>query len=248
MSVTELEPNAQASLLVEFCGEQYALDESSSIDFGRAATIEIDDNPYLHRLLGRFEHRSGAWWLINTGSRIPLTIKDLTSRSQVQLAPGRSLAISFPEAVVQFEAGKLNYELELTLLGFDPTVSSSSDQAGVSDGDEGATISHADLPLTVDQRKLIVAMAEPTLLTGEAAIELPSNRAAALRLGWTITRFNRKLDNVCERLTKAGVSGLRGELGDVAADRRTRLVEHAVSSGLVTLADLDLLGSPSAER
>lgn len=224
------------TLVVEFCGELFLLGDGDSIDFGRSGEIEIDDNPYLHRQVGRFEHRGSNWWLINTGSRISLTVKDLTSRSQVHLAPGRELALAFPESVVQFAAGKLNYEIETRLPGMKATAPETK-----RGDDEGATISHADLPLTLDQRKLIVALAEPTLLTGETEIELPSNRAAALRLGWTITRFNRKLDNVCERLTKAGVGGLRGQPGEVANDRRARLVEHAVGSGLVTTNDVPLL-------
>ena len=204
------------TLMVEFCGERHVLGEGQSIDFGRAAAIEIDENPYLHRRCGRFEFRHGSWWLINLGSSIALVVKDLTSRSEARLAPRRELALSFPEAVVQFEAGRQNYELEISIEGFEPT------DTVVLPGDEGATISHADLPLTLDQRRLIIALSEPTLRTGDATIELPSNRAAAVRLGWTITRFNRKLDNVCERLHKAGVSGLRGQLGDMATDRRTR--------------------------
>ncbi len=246
MSVTEARPEGLPSLLIEFVGEVYPLTEGETIDFGRAGTIEIDDNPYLHRFVGRFEHRADCWWLVNTGSTISLVIKDLTSRSQVQLAPGRELALSFPEAVVQFVAGKLNYEIELSLPGLASAKLPAAGNEGLDeDPEDGATISHADLPLTLDQRKLIVALAEPTLLTGETVVELPSNRAAAVRLGWTITRFNRKLDNVCDRLTKAGVSGLRGQLGDVANDRRTRLVDHAVGSGLVTSDDLGLLDSPT---
>ena len=38
---------------------------------------------------------------------------------------------------------------------------------------------------------------------------VPTNREAAQVLGWRITRFNRKLDNVCDRLSTAGVGGLR---------------------------------------
>ncbi len=230
---------------VDFCGEIRQVDVGRSLTFGRAADLVIDDNQFLHRRVGQLEHRSGLWWLDNIGTRIPLSVKDLTSRSQVTLAPGRSLAISFPSAAVQFSAGRSNYELEISvplpldrpmlrLVGDDEAASTATD------GD-GETISLANVPLTVDQKLLIVALAEPTLRSGEADVETPSNRAAAHRLGWTITRFNRKLDNVCDRLTRAGVSGVRGQAGDLASDRRVRLVEHAVSSGLVTSDDLALL-------
>ena len=46
---------------------------------------------------------------------------------------------------------------------------------------------------------------------------------------------------MCDKLDKVGVAGLRGGGGKLATNRRARLVEHAVTSHLVTAADLDLL-------
>ena len=63
----------------------------------------------------------------------------------------------------------------------------------------------------------------------------------ARRLGWSITKFNRKLDNLCDRFAKLGVGGLRGSLDQLATDRRRRLVEHAVESGLIDRSQLDRL-------
>ncbi len=233
---------SRAFATIDFCGEIHRIDVGQSLTFGRAADLVIDDNQFLHRRVGQLAHRSGLWWLDNIGTRIPLSVKDLSSRSQVTLAPGRSLAISFPTAAVQFSAGRSNYELEIAVpLPVDrPQLHLVEDDIDSHERDVETT-SLADVPLTLDQKLLIIALAEPTLRSGEAAVETPSNRAAAHRLGWTITRFNRKLDNVCDRLTRAGVSGMRGQAGVLASDRRTRLVEHAVSSGLVSPDDLALL-------
>jgi len=88
----------------------------------------------------------------------------------------------------------------------------------------------------------IGAPAEPIVRregTGFSAI--PSSAEAAKTLGWALTRFNRKLDNVCDKLDRVGVAGLRGGGGKLATNRRARLVEHAVTSHLVTPADLYLL-------
>jgi len=71
--------------------------------------------------------------------------------------------------------------------------------------------------------------------------EISSSAKAAERLGWTVTRFNRKLDNVCDKLDRVGVPGLRGGRGEYATNRRVRLVEHALAARLVTRADLPLL-------
>ena len=105
----------------------------------------------------------------------------------------------------------------------------------------GDTIALGDLPLTDEQRLLLLALAEPTLRDPHGTDELPANRAAARRLGWSITKFNRKLDNLCSRFSKLGVGGLRGSVDQLATDRRRRLVEHAVESGLITAAQLDRL-------
>lgn len=59
-----------------------------------------------------------------------------------------------------------------------------------------------------------MALAEPMLRregTGFSAI--PSSAAAAKTLGWALTRFNRKLDNVCDKLDRVGVAGLREAAG-----------------------------------
>ena len=64
---------------------------------------------------------------------------------------------------------------------------------------------------------------------------------AAARLGCSMTTFNRKLDNVCEKLDKIGVDGLRGGRGKLATNRRARLVEYAVATRLVSTDDLALL-------
>ena len=57
-----------------------------------------------------------------------------------------------------------------------------------------------------------------------------------------MTRFNRKLDNVCQKLADAGTRGLHGGVGRVASNRKARLVEHALSTKLVVEEDLGLIG------
>jgi len=101
--------------------------------------------------------------------------------------------------------------------------------------------------LTTSQRQLIVALAEHVLtqsVPGRGAI--PTSAEAAARLGWSMTTFNRKLDNVCDKLDKIGVAGLRGGRGKLATNRRGRLVEYAVATHLVSAEDLPLLDAAPA--
>jgi len=56
-----------------------------------------------------------------------------------------------------------------------------------------------------------------------------------------MTTFNRKLDNVCDKLDRLGIDGVRGGRERLATNRRARLVEYAISTRLVTKDDLRLL-------
>jgi len=87
-----------------------------------------------------------------------------------------------------------------------------------------------------------VAMVTPFTSEGEIDVE------AAQRLGWTQTRFNRKLDNVCDKLDKAGVRGLHGGPTSQAHSRRANLVDWAVSSRLVTADHLPALDAEAEQN
>jgi len=233
-------PAGVAPLAVEFCGEWFYPDpEGPGFDVGRDADLEVDDNPYLHRRFLRFVHEGGMWWLVNLGSRLSATVSQAGGGVQSWLSPGSRLPVVFPATTVVFTAGPTTYELAVHLddapyaaVGGDP-----QDEVGAT------TIGMPSF--TLSQRQLVLALAEPMLRReGTSLVEIPSSQAAADRLGWATTRFNRKLDNVCDKLDRMGVKGLRGGPGALATNRRARLVEYAVASRLVTPEDLPLLDLP----
>ncbi|WP_029138136.1 FHA domain-containing protein [Nakamurella lactea] len=220
---------------VEFCGEWTQLDEQKPFTIGRGGDLQIDDNPYLHRHFLQVARSDGLWWLSNTGSQLSATVTDGAGSVQAFLAPGARLPLVFANTTVLFTAGPTTYEL--TLVGNEPTFEV-SDPAGATSGE--TTI--GPVLLTESQKAVIVALAEPMLKReGTGTSAMPSSKDAAARLGWEMTRFNRKLDNVCDKLDRRGVRGLRGGPGQLATNRRARLVEHAVASRLVTVEDLKLL-------
>lgn len=230
-------------LLIEFCGELIEVDPAEPFVIGRdgpEANLLVDDNPYLHRRFLEITHRDGLWWLENVGNQLAATLGDAAGRLQSWLAPGGRLPLVFAVNTVRFTAGATSYEFQLSVE--DATfVGGPEDLASGREGD--TTLGRVDL--TRDQRLLIVALAEPVLLRPEARRgELPSSAAAADRLGWPITKFNRKLDNVCQKLKREGVRGLHGEADRLASSRRARLVEYALATRLVTAADLGLLDEP----
>jgi hypothetical protein len=230
-------------LIVEFIGDERAVLPDSELTFGRAGDLVIDDNRYLHRVLGRIHWANGVWWLSNVGTSIPLTVSDTSGPSFSRLAPGASLALSYESSVVSFEAGGTNYELTIELPEGALTAPATADSAAWSDE---VTTTASALPLTTEQRLLLVALSEAQLRDPSAALDLPTNRQVAHRLGWKITKYNRKLDGLCVKFAAAGVGGLRGSSDSLARDRRLRLVDHAINSGAVTTDDLDLLAEHDA--
>lgn len=223
-------------MTIDFCGELHELVPGQAFAIGRDADLSIDDNQFLHRRFLVLTDQNGLWLLSNVGTQLTATVADSTGHLEAFLAPGASLPLVFDVANISFTAGPTSYSLIVT--NSEPTFVTAPEQIIEESGDTtiGAT------QLTPDQRLLIVALAEPRLLgDGRASVSLPSSTEAANRLHWKITKFNRKLDNVCQKLQRLGVRGLHGGPDKLASNRRSRLVEYAVATRLVTREDLLLL-------
>lgn len=228
-------PGSADELRIEYCGEWYAPSPARAFSIGRDADLTVDDNPYLHRRFLELTRRQGLWWLANCGSQLAATISDGDGRFQAWLAPEGHVPLVFEEVQVRFTAGPTTYEVNLHL-----SAAPFSSSAGRSGGSGDTTLGR--VVLTPDQKRLILTLAEPTLTAqGQGRVSLPTSSVAAARLGWSITKFNRKLDNVCQKLKRAGVRGLHGGPDELASDRRGRLVEYALAVRLVTVEDLPLL-------
>ncbi|MEO8527626.1 MAG: hypothetical protein ABI435_00950 [Pseudolysinimonas sp.] len=225
-------------LRVEFCGEWFDVTEPEGLSIGRDSDLIIDDNPFLHRRFLQIYPEHGLWWIGNTGNQLSATVTDGSGHVQAWLGPGARLPIVFAELSVLFSAGSTTYDFRI--VGDVEHFASTSrfmDRAG--------STTLEPIPLTTTQRMLIVALCEHLLRDRSAGrAEIPTSAHAAERLGWTLTAFNRKLDNVCDKLDRSGVAGLRGGRGNLATHRRARLVEYAVSTKLVTVDDLPLLDRP----
>lgn len=228
-----------SSVSVEYERQVRQIEAGDVATFGRGSDdIDLGDNPLVHRLFGRIFWRSDSWWLHNEGSRLTLSIHDRTSSSTVKLAAGREVSLSFPQSVVRFSAGDTQYEICIDVR--DPAIVSESTAPRRSSATD-ATIDQSKVPLSGDQRLLLVALAADKLRNPYEAIELPTNKSIAHLFGWSGTQFNRKLDRLCKKFTRNGVPGLVGDAGTLANNRRLLLVEHAFESGLITAEDLELL-------
>jgi hypothetical protein len=169
------------------------------------------------------------------GRQLTATVADVDGRVEAYVAPGASIPLVFATTNVRFTAGPTAYELSVRV---DQAPFTSPVVHHHLDGD--ATVGAAQL--TPDQKRLVVALCEPVLLgDGRASVAVPSLATVAARLGWSSTKLNRKLDNVCQKLSKLGVRGLHGGPDRLASNRRSRLVEYALAVRLVTRDDLALL-------
>ncbi len=225
-----------STMTVDFLGELYRRGPGESLTVGREADVVVDDeNPFLHRVFLMVGERQGLWWLDNVGSQLTATVSDGSGGLQSWLAPGGALPLVFAHTVVWFTAGSTTYEFDIYL---DDSSYEPVEAVPASDG----TVTIGRVQLTPEQKLLIVALCENVLRRGErGAGHVPQSGAAAQRLGWTITKFNRKLDNVCEKLSDLGVRGLRGGARKLASSRKARLVEYAMAARIVTVDDLELL-------
>ena len=223
---------------VEFCGERFVADPTRPLTIGRSGDVEIDDNPYLHRTFLQVTREGGLWWLANAGSTLSATVADQRGLFQAWLAPGARVPLALERFTVWFTAGPTTYDLDIVV--DDPAFASVATDPG--EGDPTGETTVGRVSFTPDQRLLVVALCEGFLTSAYAGSgQIPSSAEAAARLGWTITKFNRKLDNVCQKLADAGIRGLHGGPGKLASNRKARLVEHALSTRLVTETDLALL-------
>lgn len=243
-----MSPSPSAAVLeVEYCGERHAVHPGEVFGIGREAELVVDDNPFLHRRMLELAHDDGLWWLHNRGSRLPATATADAGRVQSVLAPGARIPLLAGDTVVTFAGGRTSYELTLTVPDTHREVRA-PDTAVIAAAPMPGDETVGDVALTEAQKRLVLALAEPLLRhAGVGVTAIPSNAAAAARLGWPASTFNRHLDRVCEKLTRAGVPGLHAGAGRVATSRRARLVEHALAARLVTPADLPLLDAAPAD-
>ena len=226
---------------VDFCGELFVAKGSGPLTIGRVGDIEIDDNPYLHRNFLQIVEEGGLWWLANVGTTLTATVADKKGLFQAWLNPGARIPLALERLTVWFTAGPTTYDFDILV---DSPAFTSTGTEDLQENDTTGDTTVGRVSFTPDQKLLIVALAEPFLRRGQAGVaQIPSSADAAARLGWKVTKFNRKLDNVCQKVADAGTRGLHGGPGKLASNRKARLVEHALSTRLVTEPDLVLLDS-----
>lgn len=215
------------TLTIEFVGERYELIPTRLFTFGRSGELQLDTSVDLPSVVGVFAHENGIWWLSNRMPSTDIHLLDAATRSTALVAAGSSAPIPYERSVLRVVAGPSTYELTLMC-------SEESELRTASRKRPGQT------SLNLEQRQLLTAFAEGHLLGVDPHL-LPSNAQVAERLGWRITKLNRKLDHLCIKFDKLGIAGLRGSAQRLATERRRHLLDHCLAIELITVDDLDLL-------
>ncbi|WP_066167543.1 hypothetical protein [Gordonia hydrophobica] len=231
-----------STTFAEFCGERFPVLSGHPFYIGREATLTVDDNPYLHRRFLVLHDENGMWWLTNLGTHLSATVTSADLGFSATLGPGARMPLVFGRTSIVFTAGPTTYEVQVQ--AGSPDVSAPTVEHLV-----GGDTTRGVPNFTESQRLAILVLAEAILRRdGTGASALPSSAQAAARLGWSLTKFNRKLDNVCDKLDMIGVSGMRAGGGKLATNRRLRLVEYALSTRVITRDDLGLLDAEHARN
>ncbi|MGB3696508.1 MAG: hypothetical protein WBA05_03655 [Gordonia sp. (in: high G+C Gram-positive bacteria)] len=235
-------PPQAGSTFVEYCGERWPVVAGAPFYIGREATLSLDDNPYLHRRFLGLHDENGMWWLTNLGTHLSATVTAADAGFTATLGPGARMPLVFGRTSIVFTAGPTTYEIGVEARRLD--VSAPTVEFLI-----GGQTTRGVPNFTDSQRLAILVLAEAILRRdGTGASAIPTSAQAARRLGWSLTKFNRKLDNVCDKLDLIGVSGLRGGGGRLATNRRLRLVEYALSTRVVSRDDLGLLDAEYARN
>ncbi|MGH3663443.1 MAG: hypothetical protein ACRDTQ_16500, partial [Micromonosporaceae bacterium] len=183
----------------------------------------------ISRRAGSLERSHDTWWLTNRSTVRPLAVIDELGFRSV-LAPGRRTAIETPvRVVVDAMEGSHTLRIEVD--------QPAAPQAPAEPPPSGQ-------PTTVGETVLISAadrLAMVALFAGY--LEEPprydpnpkSYAAAAARLGWPRTTLVKRIEYLRTRLSNAGVPNMKGWKA------LSNLAEYAISSGLITKADLALI-------
>ena len=227
-------------ITVEYEDQRIEVPKDKRFVIGREGDLTMGGNPYLHRAFLVVAYEGGFWWLSNVGNTLSATVADPSSRLEAWLRPGARMPLVFGRVEVMFTAGPLSYDL--ALVNEEPVWKDNAETASAVSARSGDTTVGVGT-WTMAQRMAIIALAEPMLRRESpyGFATLPSNTEAAKRLGWPVKRFEKKIDNICSKLDMLGVDGVRGGVTEHASSRRSRLVEWAISTGLATPADIDLL-------
>ena len=242
MAGPEVDLPESEGVVVVHDGQPRALTALQALTFGRAAscTVCLDAHDRgISRLAGSVEHGAGTWWVCNRSAVRALTVvDDLGIRTVV--APGRRVAVTGPVTIV-VEGSARRHALEVRPeRGAAPD--GQSDQRPGEEADPLPTSAAGEVVINALDRLAMVALFARYLETFPHYEPHPRTYAdAASVLGWPRSTLVKRIEYVRTRLTNAGVPNLLGE------NALEYLAEWALTTGVLTRSDLDLIKGPESQ-
>jgi hypothetical protein len=223
--------STETELTITVLGVRQVLRPGEEFTFGRGSdcTVCLDHGDVgISRLAGSVGYESGTWWLVNRSAHRPLVVVNHV-RLRNLLAPGLRYAVE-GQVRVLVEGSRGSHHLELA--GPAPEVAGQpGEQPGLT------TAIGQEVVITEEDRAALVALFAGYLREGDRYDPCPrSYHAAATRLGWPRTTLVKRIEYLRTRLSRAGVPGMNGHRA------MENLAEHVLTSGLITRADLALIG------
>ena len=207
------------------------LTEHDTLTFGRATTATICLDPLdigISRTAGTITHHHETWWIINNSTTRPLILIDDHGFRSL-LPPQRRAAIDHPtQIVIDGTHGQHNLRVNT-----EPT---RNVELFAPPPDGAPTASGIEVLVSPADRLAMIALFAGYLEDPPRYDPYPkSYAAAAARLGWRRTALIKRIEYLRKRLNNAGVPNMMG------FSALTNLAEYALTRGLITRDDLDIL-------
>lgn len=226
----------------------------STVSFGRVGEdvdVEVADDPRIHRRCGTIHVTPSGWELSNVGRWLRLRVVGLDRPGFDQLRPGERLWVPWRVARVELHVGDAVHAFEAHHVGM-PIASADQVSAFVGDADRADVPDATVTPVRVDRSsgyfRALVALCESQLrdpASGIVATDLEiarrlnrSGRESRRLSGKTVER---RLDTARGRFGLKATNDGVGGAGLERRDARRALVDVALLTATVTVADLALL-------
>lgn len=215
---------------------------------GGVAHIGLSDSPRLHAVAGAVEATEDGWVLVNLGRWLHVRLARTDGPDRTDIAPGRRLRVPWPRVRVEVATGTEVVGLTVSC----PALA--HDATAVAPPVAGDTVGGLGLDRGAGYFRALVALCEPRL-RDPASVEVATVAQVARALSRlpgepdrvSIKAVERRLAHVRSRVAIGGddpdgVSAAGLEVRDASR----RLVDLALRTGTVTVADLALLDPADA--
>ena len=242
-------------LTVTHAGGEVVLGVGDEVTFGRdqgdgpgvdagagVPHLALSTSARLHAHAGRIEALDDGWLLVNEGRWLHLRVVPRDGADSTDVTPGRTLRVPWPSVRVEVATGEevVSVEVDCPLLATEAPAS-----GAVPAGD---TVRALDLDRDAGYFRALVALCAPRL-RDPSTPEVPTVAEVARTLSALPVEGGRVSTKAVERRLahvrrRAGVGGDPDGVsaaGLEVRDASRRLVDLALRTGTVTVADLDLL-------